>query len=541
MNTRESRLYQISYDNNAIGIYDVGSNGSLSLVDLYPSPGDSLPDLSGVVHGRFSLNERYFFVTAFNSNALLVFEVYEAGTLSLVRTYQHGEQLDNRSLQLQGAYDLLFHPTGQFLYVTAFHSDAWTAFKVNGSSLYEPEIFQGEETRGACHLAVSLTGDRLFLTARKASNLLVYPLTRAGEVNQPDVYHHNTPLGDRNQTLSGAGTLLLSSNGRYLYVVADIAGAISVYYIPGQGALSLRDIVFIPGEREEPGSGSGQDDFEPYGNIRICSNGDQRYLYIACVADSKLLVYHVNQNGTLSGQQTNTNDDFLQMSGGGGMFLSITGFNFYLAGNHSLSMFSTVPPGLSENVTQLLDDCQTEIIDIEQDIRQLTQELTRKKNDIHTVQLEIGQLDEQHISLLAELGGQKYQASLEYQQYLINKTRLEIEIGRRQELLLILDERLNSTGESYQNYKMRLDELRIASSQDTTGHEDSNKVPLSFWEIAASTVGFSAGIAVLSITAVVVKRIISRQKSRVTDSKGELRGKVYEHPMYISPDELLNQ
>ena len=228
---------------NTLSVYDVADDGSLSNPRIYRDGTHN-----GVTHALYgarglaqSINGEHLYVAAFDGDTLSVYDVAADGSLSNPRVHRNNA---NSAIQpLDGAWNLTLSPDGKHLYVTAFNGSTLSVYDVasdgslSGRRTYRDGRYNGAVQRltFARSVILSPNGKHLYLTTTLSSTLSVYDVGSDGSLSNPRVYRHGTDDGVYHYLLL-AGSVVLNPNGKFLYVTAY--RALSVYEVGDDGSLS---------------------------------------------------------------------------------------------------------------------------------------------------------------------------------------------------------------------------------------------------------------------------------------------------------------
>ena len=295
---QDQYLYVPSFSSDSLSVYSVGDDGVLSNPRRY--------DHDGVIYYLyapwdivFSPNRKHLYLTSFYGNRLVAYCVNESGVPSNPRSYQHGEIQNGIIIphELNGARNIALHSNGQHLYVTAFNGNALSVYDVDeDGALSNPRVYRhGEaqndiiqELRGAESIALSSGDLHLYVTAFNGNALSVYDVDEDGALSNPRVYRHGETQNGTliPHELNGARDIALSSGNQYLYVTAFNGNALSVYDVGEDGALSIVR-VYRDGETQNGTS------HELSGAQDIALSPNDLHLYVTAFEGNALSVYDV--------------------------------------------------------------------------------------------------------------------------------------------------------------------------------------------------------------------------------------------------------
>ncbi len=288
-NRKGDLIFEISFEHASISVYNVLINGSLAFLRAYNNQqtvnGSEL-DLSGIVNGRLSHDDKFLFITSYTNNAILVFMVSDNGNLELQQIYHDGEYLNEVAQRLRGANALEFSLDGRSLYITASDSAAWTVYAVEGSVLSHPVIHYDsgvEPLKGVTDVIYSADESVLYFTARTSNCFLVYDRKYSGLTQLRNTYCNGEILNSTEQALSGVSDISLSADERTLRVLADGNNTLSIYRLENTyGPITLQSIHSI----DQPLSEFyNMTLYQPYAALRSYSDTGRYYMYIKSAPD----------------------------------------------------------------------------------------------------------------------------------------------------------------------------------------------------------------------------------------------------------------
>jgi 6-phosphogluconolactonase (cycloisomerase 2 family) len=224
-------IYVAGNNKNALVVFERDNqNGKLTFRQLIKKGADNIDSLAGATCVAVSPDNRHVYATGYNDGTLTVFNRdIDRGTLSLLEAFKYNAKgMDS----LEGAIHVALSSDGHFVYVAGFRANAVTVFKRDAA-----------------------TGKLVFVEVQKNG------------VKDID-------------GLCGIDSLVLSPNGKYLYVSSDIESALSVFSRDANtGKLTFKKVY-------KNGKDGVQDLFSPrYMTI----SADSRHIYVSGKSNHFLL------------------------------------------------------------------------------------------------------------------------------------------------------------------------------------------------------------------------------------------------------------
>lgn len=228
----------------ALGVFHRDSStGALSLVQLLRDGMGGVDGLDGVRGLAISPNGQWLYAAAQTDNSVAVFQRdVNAGTLSFVQVVKNG---DTGVIGLTGATAVVASTDGKWVFVAASVDGAVDLFQVDSSTgklSFVQALKDGlagvDGLSGASALALSPDGLRIYVAASNENALTV--LARDPQTGLLTVSQILRDSTTGITSLAGAGSVVTSSDGAWVYVGAFFDAAISVFHAdPVTRALSL--------------------------------------------------------------------------------------------------------------------------------------------------------------------------------------------------------------------------------------------------------------------------------------------------------------
>lgn len=289
-------VYMTDYLDSLLTVYKVTPTGNLERVTTYQNGVGGVAGMDGPFSLTVSPDGLNVYVAAFDQNAVVVFG---RDTQTGLLTYRHYVQegfgyncvfmgpCANTIDGLQGAYDVEVSADGKNVYVTGRTDGAVVVFSRSASGALTDlfvgaqivEIVKDPILAGARGLALSPDDQHLYVTSSTADALVVFARNSAdGKLT----FRQSLQDGGLNQGLNEASKVLVSADGRHVYVAAFANDSLAVFQ---RNSFSGQ---LIPVEVYFDGVG-GFDGLNYPGGMAMSADG--RYLYVPSYLDDVLNVF----------------------------------------------------------------------------------------------------------------------------------------------------------------------------------------------------------------------------------------------------------
>ena len=226
----EKQLFVASYMSNAVSIFDIAPEGKITLNHIIKNTSPFAGDLGKPVSVVLSPRNDNLFVLGFETHQLTVLERETSGRFSTRQVLSTGADGPSQCLNPQ---KLLVSPGGNYLYVACAGSDALAVFT------------QAE--------------DGTFGFLQKIAST------------------------DLNGGLEGAGSLALSTDGRYLYAAGEAGRGLFLFETQTDGRLRLAD--------RYPAKPDADDEFTGISSLHLTT--DNQHLLVTAAKKDSLLILQV--------------------------------------------------------------------------------------------------------------------------------------------------------------------------------------------------------------------------------------------------------
>ncbi|MEO3740778.1 lactonase family protein [Kosakonia sp. WA-90] len=281
-------------EQGAVQALRIGNNGELSVLNQVASGGAGPVYLSLTPDGRFLLVANYV------SGSIAVLPVNDDGSL--------GEAVDKRQDQgepgtakpqaaVEGSFAISDHngphahmiaadPSGKFVFSTDLGLDRIYQYKFDGKTGAltpndPPFISASSKGAGPRHFVFTLQGDGLWLINEESSTLTHYALNKTtGTLQQGETI---SALPKDYKGTSFAAGLVLSADGKQLYVANRLHNSIGHFTVKADGSLTHQDDVWTRGDYPR--------------TLTLAANG--RWLYVLNQRSDNITRFRVEPNGKL--------------------------------------------------------------------------------------------------------------------------------------------------------------------------------------------------------------------------------------------------
>lgn len=231
-----SQLFVTSYKSSALSVFDLSLGGKAKLRNIIKDSDDAKYGLSGAVGVTVSSDGTRVFTSSFEDNAVAVFTRDKNGVLQWLQTIsKRGNKLDT----LVNPQSILVSKDNNWLYVACSESGAVMSFKLDGSGLYQH--FQtitsiggaDPSLLGAGGLAMTSDGKHLFVTAEMDSSLSYFKVNQDGNL----MFKHSLAAIDvtngqeSNSVLKGLSSVMISADEKFVIATAGEADSLIIYRI----------------------------------------------------------------------------------------------------------------------------------------------------------------------------------------------------------------------------------------------------------------------------------------------------------------------
>ena len=297
-------VYMTDYTDNLVTAYAVTPTGHLTRIATYKNGVNGVLGLDGPFSMALSPDGANLYVTAFRQDAIVVFtRNTQTGELTYRHNVQEGAGYNcilmgpcaNTIDGLDGAYGVAVSSDGKHVYVTGYNDDAIVVFNRLPNGLLT-EVFTGAQVAqiitdpvldgldGARGVTLSGDGQHLYVAGGLADTVVVYGRNAS---NGHLTFRQLFADGGLNQGLNGAGKLLLSHDGRHLYVAAFENDSVTLFERNAFSGLLTRIHVYRDGV-------DGFDGLDYPGGMALSPDG--QYLYVPSYVDDVLNVFSRSAN-----------------------------------------------------------------------------------------------------------------------------------------------------------------------------------------------------------------------------------------------------
>lgn len=323
--------------NDATGvaiILDAGRKPEADLQQENQNGENSITGLAAPAALAMSPDGQHLYVTTLISESISWFDFDGAGTLTFAGSVDISSAGFEQSKWV-GLWSIVISPDGLHVYTAAEGDDAISHYQRNPAdgALTWVANLSNESTDmgldGVYDLKLSSDGLHLY-AAGKRSNAIAHFAVNASDGSLAYQSHISNGTSGNNFML-GPVRMSLSPLDDQLYVASDFGGAIQVF----DRNSSTGSLSYQTSYKNEVGGITGM---EAPSSIQVSSDGAQ--VYVTARADSSVLIFNRNGNGSLSYQQTldANNGGFAALQGTADLALSPQGDRVFALGQDDSSM-----------------------------------------------------------------------------------------------------------------------------------------------------------------------------------------------------------
>ena len=229
---------------------------------------------------------------------------------------------------LAGAYDLALSPDGGYLYAVGTTAGAVAAFKRNptlGTLDFLDAVFEADAhgLEGARGVAVSPDGEHVYVAG--TDTVAIFAREELGTLNYLGVVEDGVALADG---LAGAASVAVSPDGEHLYVASATEDAVALFRRDADDeSLTFGMLTFV--EKLSDGQVQGALTIDRLdGAIDVVMSGDGRFVYVAATDDDAISVFRRNTEAsdvTNFGKLTYSGERHQGDAGSGGAAVGLDG------------------------------------------------------------------------------------------------------------------------------------------------------------------------------------------------------------------------
>lgn len=296
-------VYMADYADDMVTAYAVTATGGLTRIATYKNGVNGVNGLDGPFSLALSPDGMSLYVAAYFQDAVVVFDRNsQTGELTYLHYVQEGHGYNcvflgpcaNTIDGLDGAYGVAVSPDGKHVYVTSYRDDALVVFNRSpngGGGLTDiaigarvAQIITDPLLDGARGVTLSGDGQHLYVAGGIADTVVVFG---RNATNGNLTYRQHFADGGLNQGLNGASKLLLSHDGRHLYVAAFDNDSVILFERNAYSGMINPVQVYRDGV-------DGFDGLDYPGGLAMTPDG--QYLYVPSYLDNVLNVFSRSAN-----------------------------------------------------------------------------------------------------------------------------------------------------------------------------------------------------------------------------------------------------
>lgn len=322
----DKRVYVTSGDDNALAVFDVDGEFTLTFVQVLKNIQDDIDGLEGAM-GMVHLASDTLVVTGFYDGAVSTFSASEQGLLQQVQVYRSKPDKSNQ-ISLKGPWEVASGANGKFFIVAGYASNSVVQFDVAANKAFSVRQDKGKsslsEHNFGSPVALTLSEDNseLFVLGYEGHILTVLALNEENPLTIKQVVQLNS--------LSGClrpQKVILGQDSQTLYIACAESGSVIVLRKNAQGQLFLSQSI----SSEVVGTSALK------GASSLAMTKDGQTLYVAGEEGQGILVFNVVSDGAVKLAHALTGEAFQLDSLAGISSLSLSGDDKYLLATQSKS------------------------------------------------------------------------------------------------------------------------------------------------------------------------------------------------------------
>lgn len=314
-----SQLFVTSAIESALTVFDRDTFGNITFNQTIRD-GSNIGAILGseLLAGAFGVavspDGGQVFVTSVGDDGLTVFRRDSAGNLTEQQSLRDGRRDPNNNFvtTLAEAIDVTVSPDGSQVFVVSL-TGAITIFDRDGAGTLtlRQSIADGQgganELFGASGVAVSPTGDQVFVTSHVDAAITVFDRDASGNL----ALRQTIKDGDGSvQNLFGASSVAVSPDGNQVYVASATDAALTVFDRNADGTLSFAQVIqdneggaqlFGGATDIFVGTGTGFPEIKGFSSVTISPDGKQ--VFVASFEENGLTVFDRDASGRLTFNQ----------------------------------------------------------------------------------------------------------------------------------------------------------------------------------------------------------------------------------------------
>lgn len=320
------QLFVTSAVDSAVSVFNRDQFGNITFSQTIRD-GSNVGAISGseLLAGAFGVavspDGTQVFVTSTGDDALTVFR-RDNGVLTEQQLLRNTRPDPNNRIinTLAGAIDVAVSADGSQVFVASLTDSAITVFDRDtaGTLTFRQSIADGQaganQLRGASGVAISPTGDQVFVTSHLAAAITVFDRDPSGNLT----FRQAIKDGDGNvQNLLGASSVAVSPDGNQVYVASATEAALTVFDRNADGSLSVAQVVLDNDNGAQLFGGAtdlftginvtGFPAINGFSHVTVSPDGNQ--VFVASFAENVLTVFDRDGAGRLSVNQVIQDQD----------------------------------------------------------------------------------------------------------------------------------------------------------------------------------------------------------------------------------------
>ncbi len=325
-----NHLYTAAFADAAVVVFSRDSStGALTFVEVHKDTDDGVDGLMGATSVTVSPDGSHVYVAGMTDHAVAVFSRNaDTGRLTFVESHKEGvDGVDG----LMGAFSVTVSPDGNYVYATAYHSDALAMFSRNADTgrLTFAQVLKDSDDgvdglNGARKVTVSPDESHIYVASSVDHAVAVFSRDATTDALTFVEVHKDIDAGV--DGLNGAFAVTVSPEGSHAYVAGSVDNAVAVF---SRNADTGR-LTFVEVHKD---TDEGVDGLGKARSVTVSPDGS--YAFVASAVEGAVAVFSRDADtGRLTFVEAHKDgvDGVDGLNGATSVTVSSDGNNFYVVG-----------------------------------------------------------------------------------------------------------------------------------------------------------------------------------------------------------------